>query len=36
MYKWLLSKEWKSFEERVGDAENVQTGKEVKYGTELE
>jgi hypothetical protein len=36
MYKWLLSKEWKSFEERIGDTDNVLTGKEVKYGTELE
>lgn len=36
MYKWLLSKEWKSFEERVEDTENVQLGKEVRYGTELE
>ena len=36
MYKWLLSQEWKSFEERIEDTDNVQTGKGVKYGTELE
>jgi hypothetical protein len=36
MYKWIQDQEWRSFEERVGDTENVQTGKEVKYGTELE
>lgn len=36
MYKWIQDQGWKSFEERVGDSENVLTGKEVKYGTELE
>jgi hypothetical protein len=36
MYKWLQTQEWKSYEERVGNTDNANLGKEVKYGTELE
>jgi hypothetical protein len=36
MYKWLQIQGWKSYEERIGNTDSAQIGKEVKYGTELE
>jgi flagellin-specific chaperone FliS len=36
LYNWILSREWRSFEERVADSENVQLDNIMIYGTELE
>ncbi|MFW6225431.1 MAG: hypothetical protein ACOC3V_00565 [bacterium] len=33
---WLVSREWKSFEDRIVDSENVQNQEITKYGTEIE